>query len=129
MRTWSGIGFVVTLVAAACGGKVRFAEDTSLDCDAVAFDLEQPTEVCAMGGVVPEAGPGTCSLFSVLPDGRGGEIRCAAEDGGRCELFLEGELACTCDDAQLDDANTCPNGVPTCSAWSINQGDTLECGL
>ncbi len=37
-------------------------------------------------------------------------------DGTECHLFVAGELHCTCD--ELDYANTCSGGVPTCLATS-----------
>lgn len=115
-----------------CGGKVTFVEGSkggqggegggaaALDCADVSFDFDQPISMCGGIGAV-------CSITGVLPNGHALRETCAADPTPTCALFVDNVKVCTCPADQIDFANQCGNGVPTCFAWKVDYGDVTPC--
>ena len=90
---------LLALLGASCGGR-----------PAPVCDLPPAAERPA---TVERLCDGRCILATRDALGRSVRLEC---DGTACQLFVADELACTCDD--LDWANTCASGLPTCLATS-----------
>jgi hypothetical protein len=90
---------LLVLVAASCGGR-----------PAPLCDLPTAAERPA---TVERFCDGQCILETHDALGRPVRLEC---DGTACQLFVDDEPWCACDD--LDWANTCTHGLPTCLATS-----------
>jgi len=100
-HAWALVAAVVALglVAGACGGR------PGPEC-------ELPPAAAAPA-TVERFCDGRCILETRDALGRRVRLEC---DGTACRLFVADELQCTCD--ELDWANTCSAGLPTCLATS-----------
>jgi hypothetical protein len=90
---------LLILLAAACGGR-----------SAPLCELPPAAERPA---TVERYCDGQCILETQDANGRAVRLEC---DGITCQLFVDEELQCSCD--ELDWANTCTHGIPTCLATS-----------
>lgn len=131
-----GAGALAILALAACGGKVTYVTGTNggdagggggggqggFACESVTFDADVPVEICGT-----DVGPPSCTLEGALADGRKLKEVCSGSGSVTCELFVDGVKSCTCPAKLIDFANTCQNGVATCSAWKLDFADATFC--
>jgi hypothetical protein len=99
MARLGAVVLLLGLVAAACGGR------PGPECELPPASATPTT--------VERLCEGRCVLETHDALERPVRLEC---DGTACHLLVAGELQCTCDD--LDWANTCATGVPTCLATS-----------
>jgi hypothetical protein len=90
---------LLTLLVASCGGRPG--------------PLCELPPAAARPATVERFCAGRCILETHDALGRPVRLEC---DGTTCQLFVAEELRCMCDD--LDWANTCAGGIPTCLATS-----------
>jgi hypothetical protein len=108
-----------------CGGKVVFVDDDkggaepAETCESVELDQSLPAEICTIDD--------RCEIRGRLDDDR--TVRLVCDDTPACLLFIEGVETCRCPSERIDWASTCPNGVPTCSGWTLDWTDPVfSCG-